>query len=530
MQLKSTVHFLSLLAYTAAHGFVSDISVGDNWYVGSNPFQDAWKQPSPERVVWSFFDGGNGPVADLTTKNIVCNTNAQAAKLYIDSVEAGSQVTFYWTSWPSGHLGPIMTYLAKCNGDCRDNDPSSLSYFKIDEKGLENGQWATQELIANNNSWTVTLPSDISAGNYLIRHELLALQESSRRLGAQFYPMCTNLKITGGGSANPEGVTFPGAYKADDPGILVDIFNGISDYVIPGPPVYGSGSSSSQNSVESSAKKDEPAGVETPVSTTSSKQDSISTSAESVVSTFSSEPVYSSLVESSSALDAPKSTDAVKSVEAKETTKVEEVSSSALESTLNQLTQQATVTSTLYSSASPSSSPVLSSFKPASTSNPEKLSSAPVTITKTAVATEVYESRDNGEIVSVSIDSKHLPTSNAAAAAPTADNASAHENGLYVVTVTQFATTTTYVTRAPRTTAVTVFNENVVTQVIVRTEWTQNTPVTVYARPTAAVKAATGNGASAVAEPNTGTSSGGTTPSYVKRYMEKAKDLVKRMF
>ena len=204
--------------------------------------------------------------------------------------------------------------------------------------------------------------------------------------------------------------------------------------------------------------------------------------------------------------------------------------SSALESTLNQLTQQATVTSTLYSSASPSSSPVLSSSKPASTSNPEKLSSAPVTITKTAVATEVYESRDNGEIVSVSIDSKHLPTSNAAAAAPTADNAPAHENGLYVVTVTQFATTTTYVTRAPRTTAVTVFNENVVTQVIVRTEWTQNTPVTVYARPTAAVKAATGNGASAAAEPNTGTGSGGTTPSYVKRYMEKAKDLVKRMF
>ncbi|KAF5102315.1 hypothetical protein D0Z00_000498 [Geotrichum galactomycetum] len=463
MQLKSTVPFLSLFSYAAAHGYVSDISVGDNWYPGSNPFQDAWKNPVPERVVWSFFDGGNSPVADFTTKDIVCNTNAQAAKLYIDSIEAGSQITFYWTSWPSAHLGPIMTYLAKCNGDCRDNDPSSLSYFKIAEKGWENGKWATQELIANNNSWTVTLPSDIAAGNYLIRHELLALQEGARKLGAQFYPMCVNLKITGGGSANPEGVTFPGAYKTDDPGILIDIFNGITNYVIPGPAVYNSGSSSSQDRVESTTNKDEPAGVETSVSTASSKQ--IST---------------------------------------------------------------ALTTSTFSSSASPSSSPVLSSFKPAATSNTQKLlTSMSATVTKTAVATEVYESRGNGELVSVSIDSKDLPTRSAAAAPAS----STDEDGVDVVIVTYFATTTTYVTRAPSTIAVTVFNENVVTQVVVQTKWAQNTPVTVYARAAAAATALAEaeNEAATVTKSNYGTSSGSKSSRDVKSYLEKVKDVFKRM-
>jgi hypothetical protein len=539
MQLKSTVLFLSLFSYAAAHGFVTDISVGNNWYSGSNPFQDSWKQPTPERVVWSFFDGGNGPVADFTTKGIVCNTNAQAAKLYIDSVKAGSQISFYWTNWPSAHLGPVMTYLAKCNGDCRDNDPSSLSYFKIDEKGWENGKWATQELIANNNSWTVTIPSDIAAGNYLIRHELLALQEGSRELGAQFYPMCANLKITGGGSANPEGVTFPGAYKTNDPGILVDIFNGISKYTIPGPAVYGSGSSaapsSSQDPVESPTSKDEPAGVETPVSTPSSEQVSTATLVETTFSTISSEPASTfSLVESSSALAGQKTTDTMKSAEAKETNKSEEITSSALESTLNSLTEYVAVTSTFSSSASPSSSLVSSLLKPVSTSNIQKLvSSMPATVTKTAVATEVYESRGNGELVSVSIDPKELPTSStAAAAATTASSSLAHEDGLHVVTVTYFATTTTYVTRAPRTTSVTVFNENVVTQVVVRTKWTQNTPVTVYAHATAAATAlaeAEDEAANAT-ESNAGTSPGGKSSRDVKSYLEKAKVAFKRMF
>lgn len=46
-----------------------------------------------------------------------------------------------------------------------------------------------------------------------------------------------------GNTALPKGVTFPGAYKATDPGILVNIYGeqggfGKKKYVAPGPAVW----------------------------------------------------------------------------------------------------------------------------------------------------------------------------------------------------------------------------------------------------------------------------------------------------
>lgn len=238
---------LSLLAaasLAAAHGIVTDIKFDNDWYTSSLVFQDPYKNPVPERIVWSFFGAGNGPVPDFTTKDITCNQNAQPAKLVAD-VNAGADVTFYWTTWPESHRGPVMTYLANCGGDCSSVDPSSLSYFKIDHAGYEDGVWISDKIIANNNSYSLKLPEDIAPGNYIIRHELLALHSAFESMGAQFYPVCANIKVSGSGTANPPGVTFPGAYKPDDAGILVNIYNGLTSYQIPGPSVYKSGSSSS---------------------------------------------------------------------------------------------------------------------------------------------------------------------------------------------------------------------------------------------------------------------------------------------
>lgn len=140
-----------------------------------------------------------------------------------------------------------MTYLAKCpNTDCTTADPTTLNWFKINHAGLSDGTWASDTLIANNNTWTVTIPSDIAPGPYLVRHELLALHSASNANGAQFYPMCANLKITGTGSAVPtDTVKFPGAYSPTDPGILINIFYPVvTSYTIPGPAPYGSGGGS----------------------------------------------------------------------------------------------------------------------------------------------------------------------------------------------------------------------------------------------------------------------------------------------
>jgi len=49
---------------------------------------------------------------------------------------------------------------------------------------------------------------------------------------------CYQLTVNGTGTATPAGVNFPGAYKASDPGIMINIYQTISKYVIPGPAVY----------------------------------------------------------------------------------------------------------------------------------------------------------------------------------------------------------------------------------------------------------------------------------------------------
>lgn len=146
-----------------------------------------------------------------------------------------------------------MTYLAKCpDTDCTTADPTTLDWFKINDAGLNSdGTWASDTLIANNNTWTVTIPSDIASGPYLLRHELLALHAASGVNGAQFYPMCANLQITGSGNAVPaDTVKFPGEYSPTDPGILINIYYPVvKNYTIPGPAVYIPGGSSASSSV-----------------------------------------------------------------------------------------------------------------------------------------------------------------------------------------------------------------------------------------------------------------------------------------
>ena len=120
---------------------------------------------------------------------------------------------------------------------------TQLEFFKIEEAGpLDNskspGRWASDEIMAANNTWTVNIPSDITAGNYVLRHEIIALQNAMEGNGAQAYPQCINLKVIGGGAATPKGIPATQFYTPTDPGILVDIFNNIATYVIPGPALY----------------------------------------------------------------------------------------------------------------------------------------------------------------------------------------------------------------------------------------------------------------------------------------------------
>jgi hypothetical protein len=121
-----------------------------------------------------------------------------------------------------------------------------VDFFKIDEATYDptTMTWGTDWLMKGNNTRKVTIPSDIKPGTYVVRHEIISLHNAlnddyiKKSSGAQFYPQCINIKVTGDGTATPAGSKFPGTYKWDEKGILVNIFYRANEYTSPGPPLY----------------------------------------------------------------------------------------------------------------------------------------------------------------------------------------------------------------------------------------------------------------------------------------------------
>ncbi|KDQ57521.1 glycoside hydrolase family 61 protein [Jaapia argillacea MUCL 33604] len=241
---------LSSATQVAAHGGVLAYSIAGTWYQGFKAYNTPVGQVSIQRE-WGTplspcFENQLIPFQIPTDPNLSCNSNGASlgtGQLFA-TVAAGSKVTAYWNTWPHT-IGPVMVYMAKCPSNCTTATTSTLEWFKIEQAGLisgdyANGTWAMGELVANNNSWTTTIPATLPAGQYMLRHELLAIHTSDQ---PQFYPECAQLILTGGGSSAPTSsylVTLPGAYKASDPGVTLDIYATptFTNYTIPGPPVW----------------------------------------------------------------------------------------------------------------------------------------------------------------------------------------------------------------------------------------------------------------------------------------------------
>ena len=51
--------------------------------------------------------------------------------------------------------------------------------------------------------------------------------------GAQLYPSCLQVAVSGSGSGQPtELVSFPGEYTADTPGVVFDVYQGDAEYPV----------------------------------------------------------------------------------------------------------------------------------------------------------------------------------------------------------------------------------------------------------------------------------------------------------
>ncbi|KAI2466095.1 glycoside hydrolase family 61 protein [Annulohypoxylon bovei var. microspora] len=233
-----------------AHGIASAVVIDSTFYDGYNPSYQ-WKSPPPTVVGWAVPDDLQNTFISpdkFNTADMVCHLGAKPAGAAAP-VKGGDVIEVQWTPWPISHKGPVLDYLANCNGPCETADKTKLKFFKIGEVGWvdkASDLWAANVLTNNNNSWLVRIPEDIAPGNYVLRHEIIALHVAGNTNGAQSYPFCYNLAVDSKGTANPDGIPATEFYKANDPGIKFDLFSHPTAYVIPGPALYSGALSVSQ--------------------------------------------------------------------------------------------------------------------------------------------------------------------------------------------------------------------------------------------------------------------------------------------
>jgi len=233
------IAFASLAASVQAHSHVYGLWVngafqgdGRNVYVRSPP--------------------NNSPVKDVAALSINCNANNRAVPSSV-SVKGGDTVTVEWYHdnrsddiIDLSHKGPLTVYIAP-----RSSDGNGAVWTKLAEDGYSNGQWAVERLVANKGKYDVKLPAGLAPGDYLLRAEIIAHHESDTDYkvnparGAQFYPSCSQITVTSGGSQKPPGTfNFVGGYTSTDAGILFNLYGGFTSYKIPGPAVWVPGTDS----------------------------------------------------------------------------------------------------------------------------------------------------------------------------------------------------------------------------------------------------------------------------------------------
>lgn len=169
-----------------------------------------------------------------------------------------------------------MVWAFKCSGAHSQCTGDGKGWFKIDQMGMwgsnpNSENWGTATVLKTG-KWSSKIPSNLKAGNYLIRHELLALHQANTpqyvnlftlyekeptfsphvhayaadtllsQNESRFYPECANIEVTGSGTDLPPDsymYSIPTYAPMSDPGVRVDIYQGgLTSYSPPGGAVW----------------------------------------------------------------------------------------------------------------------------------------------------------------------------------------------------------------------------------------------------------------------------------------------------
>ncbi|KAF2790032.1 lytic polysaccharide monooxygenase, partial [Melanomma pulvis-pyrius CBS 109.77] len=225
---------------------------------GHSIFQQLWVDGVDKAGTCIRLPGSNSPVTNVGSNDIRCNVGGAKGVSGKCAVNAGGTVTVEMHAQPGdrsckneaiggNHYGPVLVYMSKV-ADAATAD-GSTGWFKIFEDGwtaankgaADNDLWGVKDMNTCCGKVDVKIPSDLAAGDYLLRAEVVALHTAQSTNGAQFYMSCYQITVAGSGTNSPATVKFPGAYKSSDPGIQVNIHAALSKYVVPGPAVIPGG-------------------------------------------------------------------------------------------------------------------------------------------------------------------------------------------------------------------------------------------------------------------------------------------------
>ncbi|KAG9126538.1 hypothetical protein FRC07_003079 [Ceratobasidium sp. 392] len=288
---------LAIPRHVAAHGIVTKVKVGEIAHDGPKP-GSTLKNNSPIRGVTD-----QSPLKDLQNNDMICGMGATPGSA-VASAKPGDSLEYTWGNMVADDgrwihdTGPMMTYMTQVpqGKNATNFDGIGAKWFKIDQVGKKNNKWVQASLMTGA-TFKTKIPETLADGDYLVRHEIIALHNAGSKGGVEFYPSCLQLRVQNSNAgkalvtASPT-VSFPGAYTATDPGILVDVFSQApdgSEYKFPAGPIA--------NVTAPGATGNPPNAVASEVSTSSI-----------VPSTSSIAPAKTSAVSASSTISTPKST------------------------------------------------------------------------------------------------------------------------------------------------------------------------------------------------------------------------------
>jgi hypothetical protein len=245
--MRFTLSFFTVVGLTAAH------TTFTNFFINGQPQGDGVcvrMSLTPQNAT--------SPLPNITAPEMACGVDGNMGVARVCPAPAGSVMTFEFREWPdashpgsidSSHKGPIAVYMKQVADPTANGTATGNGWFKIFDADFDNStqKWATETLIANNGHLSVTLPTDVPQGYYLVRTELLALHEASATPpDPQFYVGCAQIFLQSNGTTNPlSQVTIPGYIDmtTNNAAMTFNIYKTplALPYPMFGPPVYTQG-------------------------------------------------------------------------------------------------------------------------------------------------------------------------------------------------------------------------------------------------------------------------------------------------